>query len=324
MPDIKATPETLYFAGSTSKAFTAATLAHMIDSKNFSALADGWDTPISSIIRDDFVMYDSWLTDNINLNDAVSHRTGMPRHDTAWPRYNPDGSILGAANVVRTLRHLKPSAPPRTTWQYCNFMYVVLGHVVETLTGQWLGDAMRERIWAPLGMTATFGDTEEAIAAPEHLASGYYWDFDKAEQHEMPVDRARVYGGAGLIISTVADYSKWVRCLLDETEPFSKNTHQDIRTTRMLTSLKEETGVGDRTYGLAWNKKTHHGEVVYKHGGTTLACSTQVYWLPRLKYGVVAMANSGSANAAEDEIVWRLIEDKLNIPKHQRYNISHR
>ncbi|KAJ6785600.1 hypothetical protein PWT90_00472 [Aphanocladium album] len=324
LPDVKATPDTLYFGGSTSKAFAAAALAHLIDGKNYTALADGWSTTISSIIREDFVMYEDWSTEHLTLEDAASHRTGMPRHDAVLFIRHDDGSPVTTAQQVRNLRYLKPSARPRTTWQYCNYMYTVLGYVTEYLTGKWLGDVLRESIWAPLGMTATFGDTKDAVAAPEHLAAGYYWDREAKRFVEMPVESTKESGGAGLVISTVADYTKWARCLLNQAAPFSKATHADLRTPRMLTGHLEggKMGDGDLTYGLGWEKKTYHGEVVIKHGGTELAYSTQLYMIPRLRYAVIAMANSGLANSAEDEIVWRLIEDKLGVPQERRYNLT--
>ncbi|KAJ3494858.1 hypothetical protein NLG97_g3807 [Lecanicillium saksenae] len=324
LPDVKATPDTLYFVGSTSKAFAAAALAHLIDSKNYTALADGWSTTISSIIREDFVMYEDWSTEHLTLDDAASHRTGMPRHDAVLFLHHDDGSPVSTAQQVQNLRYLKPSARPRTTWQYCNYMYIVLGYVTEFLTGKWLGDVLHESIWAPLGMTATFGDTKDAVAAPEHLAAGYYWDFEAKKFVEMRLDSTRESGGAGLVISTVADYTKWARCLLDQTAPFSKATHAEIRKPRMLTDMAEggKMGDGDLTYGLGWMKKTYHGEVVIKHGGTEMAYSTQLYTIPRLRYAVIAMSNSGAGNAAEDEVVWRLIEDKLGVPQEQRYNLT--
>ncbi|EGX96051.1 penicillin-binding protein, putative [Cordyceps militaris CM01] len=324
LPDTKATPDTLYFAGSTSKAFTAAAVALMIDSQNHSALADGWSTTISSIIRNDFVMYEDWSTEHLTLEDAASHRTGMPRHDAAMFARHEDGSPVTTAQQVQNLRHLKPSATPRTTWQYCNYMYTVLGHVVEVVAGKWLGDVLHESIWAPLGMTATFGDTKDAVAAPEHLAAGYYWDSNAERFVEMHLDSTREDGGAGLVISTVADYTKWARCLLDQTAPFSKAAHAEIRKSRMLMGNLEDgvMGDGDMTYGLGWIKKTYHGEVVWKHGGTMNAYSTQLYLIPRLRYAVAAMANSGLANSAEDEVVWRLVEDKLGVPQELRYNLT--
>jgi len=51
-------------------------------------------------------------------------------------------------------------------------MFVVASHIIETLTGRWLGDLMAELIWKPLGMHATFFSTEDARNAKEELARG--------------------------------------------------------------------------------------------------------------------------------------------------------
>ncbi|KAK7585808.1 hypothetical protein V3481_012091 [Fusarium oxysporum f. sp. vasinfectum] len=55
----KVTPETLWYTASTTKAQTSPTLAHLIDSGKYPALANGWSTTISTIIHDDFVLQDS-------------------------------------------------------------------------------------------------------------------------------------------------------------------------------------------------------------------------------------------------------------------------
>jgi CubicO group peptidase (beta-lactamase class C family) len=58
-------------------------------------------------------------------------------------------------DTVRDLRYLALTAEPRTKFQYCNLMFVAASHVVESLTGQWLGEFLRQRIWEPLGMKST-------------------------------------------------------------------------------------------------------------------------------------------------------------------------
>lgn len=321
LPNTKVTPETLFFAGSTTKAIVAATLAHMIDSKNYSSLKDGWSTPISSIIRSDFVVGDEWTTAHLTLDDAVSHRTGMAPHDYAWRR-TEGGQTLPIAGMVRKLRGLQLSAEPRTVWQYCHLMYVALGHVIETLTGEWLGDHLRSTIFEPLNMTATFCDTQDAMDAPEHLASGYSWDETRKKYRLLPFDSIREGGGAGFVISNVVDYAKWVKCLLGKTEPFSKRSHQDIRKPRMLAPQEEKTGPGETSYGLGWQQKMAHGASVYMHGAIEAAYATQIFWLPDHEYGVVTMTNTPDGSAAEETIAWRLIEDKLGVPEHERFNIS--
>ncbi|KAK1714323.1 beta-lactamase/transpeptidase-like protein, partial [Colletotrichum lupini] len=80
------TPHTLYYTGSTTKSFTAAGISLLID--NASATSSvypglSWKTPVSHILRDDFVLSDEWATAHITLEDAMSHRTGYPSHDLA-------------------------------------------------------------------------------------------------------------------------------------------------------------------------------------------------------------------------------------------------
>ncbi|KAK1622174.1 beta-lactamase/transpeptidase-like protein, partial [Colletotrichum phormii] len=109
------TPHTLYYTGSTTKSFTAAGLSLLID--NASATSSvypglNWKTPVSDILRDDFVLSDDWATAHITLEDALSHRTGYPRHDLA--------SATTAQGATRLFRHLPMVAEPRTTYLYNN------------------------------------------------------------------------------------------------------------------------------------------------------------------------------------------------------------
>lgn len=173
LPDQPTTPETLWYAGSTTKAFTAAVLARFIDSGTYSELADGWSTTISSIIRDDFVMSEEWATNHLTLEDAVCHRTGLPSHQMTCLR-EMDGRPVVAKDVVRNLRHLPVNAEPRVRFQYGNLMYVTLSHVIETLTGKPLAKVFQEEIWEPLGMESSYLDLEQALQSSNPLARGYY------------------------------------------------------------------------------------------------------------------------------------------------------
>lgn len=152
-PSTPVTPSTLFLGGSTTKAFTAAAMALLISSGNFSSLA--WDTPIATLIRDDFVLRDPYLTDHVTIEDALSHRTGMPRHDFSYGGVDERGEKRDVRDLVRSLRELPVSAGVRVRFQYCNMMFVVVSYVVERLMGVWLGDFLRERIWEPLGMRST-------------------------------------------------------------------------------------------------------------------------------------------------------------------------
>lgn len=63
------TPHTLFFMGSTSKSFTAASLSLLVDNSSDYAGVQ-WDTPISQLLREDFVLSDDWATAVSRVQDS--------------------------------------------------------------------------------------------------------------------------------------------------------------------------------------------------------------------------------------------------------------
>ncbi len=235
LPDTPVTPHTLFYTASTTKAFVAAALALMVDSGNYSVAPRddrqrapeplAWTTPLADMLPDDFVLAgDACATRRLVLDDALSHRTGLPAHDLARARrygLAPESARRNASvrDVTRSLRHLPlGTAPPRTAWRYCNLMFLVLSHAVETLTGgQWLGDVLRAWLWAPLGMRETFLSLDDARAAPApaFLAQGYYYSAADGSYTGVPHMPLEEVSGAGGVISSVHDYARWLRCWID-------------------------------------------------------------------------------------------------------------
>jgi CubicO group peptidase (beta-lactamase class C family) len=294
----------------------------MIESKSYPSLSKGWSTPISSVIPEDFVLEDEWATKHVTLEDAVSHRTGLPRHDLAFFR-ELDGKKSTVRDLVRNLRNLVLTEEPRAKFMYCNFMYVVLSHVIETIMGKGLGNVLKEQIWAPLGMDSTYHDLHEAKKKSESFATGYYWDKENEEFVTAPDMDLTDISGAGAIFSNVLDYAKWVKCLLHKDTLFSEATHREIKKPRMMSGLSPLPGMDLETYSLAWQRSVYRGNVIYHHSGGVHAFGSQVYWLPQHKFGVVAHGNTAmTSNAAEDVLIYKLINDKLEIPQEQRFDPS--
>ncbi|KAK4454136.1 beta-lactamase/transpeptidase-like protein [Podospora aff. communis PSN243] len=325
------TPDTLFMGGSTTKAFTAAALGMLINSGNYTLPPpDGssrrvpltWRTPISSVIPSDFVTTDSWATARLTLEDAASHRTGLSRHDKSSARWYPDadGKLHAATprDIVRSLRYLPFAEEPRTTYMYCNLMYVVLSHCVETLTGRWLGKVLRKKIWGPLGMESTFYGLED-LPRDNKLATGYYWDEEDNRFGVVDADPTPEISGAGLVISNVRDYAKWVRCQLDGGEPLGKAVHAALREPK---TIEGAGGVfdGPGMYASGWTMAVYRGRRVFTHGGVMEAYGTNVVFFPDEDYGVVAMGNTAvGATVVAETVVWRLIDDRLGIPEERRF-----
>lgn len=351
-PSTPVTPSTLFYCASTSKAFTAAALSIMIESGNYTVPALpgthgrlGWDTPVQDILPEDFVLADEWATAHVTLEDALSHRTGLPRHDKASAhRVSNSSSSSNSSRTatirdgVRALRYLPLNAAPRTKWQYCNHMYVVATHAVETLTGgRWLGDVLRQWIWDPLGMRSTYFSLGDAAAAPEHLADGYAWDGERGggggflRVPPMPTDEV---GGAGAVMSNVEDYARWIRSLLREDGPVPKEGHRAFKTPRMIVSPEDalppslsggrkKEGPLDSPfmYALGWETASYRGHKFWAHSGGMHAYGAEVYFFPDLDYGVVTFGNTAiSSNGLGLVLLWGLVDDRLGVPENERYD----
>ncbi|TVY91494.1 Protein flp, partial [Lachnellula willkommii] len=322
-PSTPVTPETLFFGASTTKAFTAAAVALLISSSNHTGLS--WDTPISSLIRDDFVLPDLYSTAHVTIEDALSHRTGMPAHDASYGGTDETGEKRGVRDLVRSLRHLPLTAPLRTRFQYCNMMFGTVSHVVETLTGVWLGDFLKENIWEPLGMKSTYFDTSTAQAAPEPLAQGYVY-YEK-KYKPVPYMDLHIVSGAGAVISNVLDYSKWIRAFLTTSGPLSKSDYAALKTPRMLLPRSEEMSLytkpytGPNSYSLGWFNGVYQGHEYFGHSGGMEAFGAEVVLFPSLNYGLVSFGNTGqTSNFAILKLIYHLIDEKLAIPPEKRYD----
>lgn len=206
---VEADPDTLWQAGSTTKAFTSAALSLLVDTNALS-----WSSTVRSILGDDFAVEAEWPSHHLTIDDAVSHRSGLPRHDYVYH------SNMSTTQMIRGLRHLPLTAEPRTTFQYCNLMFTTLGVIIETLSRQSLVQYLQEKLWTPLGMHSTFLSRASASeTGGSRLATGYHWNDitkDYIPASTTPIDTV---GGAGAIVSTVADYAKWVRMFLRRAHP---------------------------------------------------------------------------------------------------------
>lgn len=170
-------------------------------------------------------------------------------------------------------------------------------------------------------MNSTYFDLEHARQSAD-FATGYFWDDtppDYQAVSDMEVDEL---SGARAVFSTALDYAKWIKCLLQEETPFSKEVHCDIKTMRIVGIMP--MGAYDvNLYGLGWQRTTYGGHPLYHHSGGLHAFGTQVYWFPEREFGVVGFGNSlTSSNAVLETLAYKLIDEKLEIPGQDRFDFG--
>jgi len=194
--DVPNTPESVFRIGSLTKQFTAAAILQLQDQGrlNVNDTVDRYlpDFPHGS---------------EITVHQLLNHSSGIPdslaSYGAEWRQaHTPDEMIGQAAGQPLEFT-------PGGQYKYCNICYVMLGCIVEKVSGQSYAEYMAEHIFQPAGMTAT--GIDEAGPVVPHRAAGYTWDGQTYRNAEF-VDMSNV-GGAGILNSTVGDMYKWDRAL---------------------------------------------------------------------------------------------------------------
>lgn len=323
LPSTRVTPETLFYTASTTKAFTAAALSILIDestSPKSTSAPLAWTTPLADIIRDDFVLTDEYATGHVSFEDALSHRSGMPRHDLTY-----GGKTNTVKDIVRSFRHLPMTGEIRTKYQYCNIMYCAVSHALETITGQWFGDVLKSKLWHPLGMNSTFLSYSDAQAAQERggspLAMGYIWDEKDRSFKQQDYIKGYELSGAGGVISNVRDYAMWLRMMMKGAAPVSEKGHAALITPRSFVPLEGDIPfTGPETYALGWRLKIYRGQKIIMHTGDVTGFGSFVLYLPGRNWGVVMFGNAVAAYDMETKLAFHLIDELLQTPIPERFD----
>jgi len=78
---------------------------------------------------------------------------------------------------------------------------------------------------------------------------------------------------------------------------------------------------GPFTYALGWTKAVYKGEEIFDHRGGIEAFHSIVFFCPRLKYGVVMLANTGGmAHMAVTKLFFHLLDEKLGVQENERFD----
>ncbi|KAF7561463.1 hypothetical protein G7046_g2680 [Stylonectria norvegica] len=308
------TPSTLFYCGSMTKSLTAAALSLLVDvSHNYSDIQ--WSSPVSSLLRKDFVLSDEWATNHVTVADVLCHRTGYPRHDYAGPFLN------SSVDMVQAFRYLPMSHEPRSQWQYNNMMYGTMGYLVETLTSSSLSDFFRDRLWHPMGMFDTYLHPDDARASGSSLARPYYWNNDTGSHGKIPWRDETNIAGAGMAISSILDWSRYLRHMIQESGPISKAGHRTLRFPHMVIDEGDRLFTGPIYYGFGWFGSVFQDEPVWWHSGLVDSMMSIMIMIPSREFGFVIMLNS-EGTPALDSIIAKTLYDYFDVEQDRRVDLE--
>jgi CubicO group peptidase (beta-lactamase class C family) len=205
------TPETRFRLGSVTKPFTAAAIL-LLEGRGQLRVDDS----VSRYVPN---WPPAWAA--VTLRHLLTHTAGLPQLSIALPLLDVSGlsrsvlpalptSVLDLATAAERAQPL--DFAPGTRFDYSNVGYVLLGEIIERVSGKSYGRFMQDEVFRPLGMTDT--GAEDPKAVEPYLAHGYVPG--EPELEEAGYVDLRLVGGAGALYSTVDDLMRWDQALTSD------------------------------------------------------------------------------------------------------------
>lgn len=262
-----ATADTAYEVGSITKQFTAAAVMLLVEAGKLHL-----DDPILTYLDG---ASESW--NKITIRHLLTHASGIKDHTQVTElKEKRKKQFLDPREVLHVMGAKSLDFQPGEKHAYCNTNYFLLGLIITKVSGQPYARFMSERIFEPLGMSAT--RLTEGKAAPD-LAQGYKYSGEKVDYINSTAE--------GGIISTVLDLAKW-ETALDAGQVLKRESLEQVLTPLTLNDGKR---VG---YGFGWiiNTDKGSGKAVIEHGGFTYGFSNFITKLPSEQLTVIVLTNS--------------------------------
>ncbi len=272
----KVTKDTVFEIGSVTKQFTAAGIMLLVQDGKLSL-----DDKISQHLKN---TPPQWK--EISVRQLLNHTSGIKNY-TGIDKGFELNEKLTQEKFITLMSAYPLDFAPGDNWKYCNSAYSLLGYIIENLSGRKFMDYMAERIFTPLGMTATT-KREPSFVIPWR-ASGYEKTRD-GKQTNRDYDLTDVFS-AGEIVSTLGDMAKWDAALNTD------NILNSASKKELWTATKLNNGT-TKEYGLAWYVEPLDGHKNIGHSGSTSGFSSSFQRFPDQKMAVIVFCNSGISGIA--------------------------
>lgn len=278
--DVPNRVDTKFNLGSINKSFTAVAIAQLAEQGEL-----GFADPVSKYLGPDWLPEE--VADTITVEHLLTHTAGLGS-------YFNDTFMAGSRERFRVVDDYKPlvdaklAFEPGTQYAYSNTGFLLLGAVVEKVTGGSYYDYVRQNIYAPAGMTNS--DCYDLDRPVPNLAVGYTWAADDVGEHwETNLFKHVIRGGpAGGGFSTVEDLLRFDQALR------ANKLVKAETAARMWTPSPQSSGQG-QDYGHGFAIRGTPGNRVVGHSGGFAGISARLDMYLDTGYTVVVLSNYDQA-----------------------------
>lgn len=227
----------------------------------------------------------------ITIAHLLNHTSGIPSFTEFEDNLEFERKPTTVKATLQRFIHKPLEFSPGSTFSYSNSGYVLLGYVIERVTGTPYERFLKDKILRPLGLNDT-GYDHPAIVLPNR-ASGYSKNGDQVVNcvpFAMDTPHA-----AGALYSTVLDLHKWISAVHSE----RLVPRQALES--MFTPFVGNYGKGwwerNGQYCYGWFRKQSGMRIQYEHPGSISGFQTDVIWLPKDQTYIAVLSNLEWADA---------------------------
>jgi CubicO group peptidase (beta-lactamase class C family) len=279
------TPQTPFILASASKSFTALAVMQLVEDGKVDL-----DAPVVTYLPS-FTVRDESASATITVRHLLNHTSGLPESTAYEPMLSNDMSDDALSERVGALSDAELAHGVGEAFEYTDANYDALGLVVEKVNGQTYETSIRERIFAPLGMSHSF--TDQAGARQSGMADGHRSWFGFPRPFDAPYSRAAM--PSSYLISSAEDISHF---LIGQLNGGTYDAASVLSPAGIAAMHQPAVREGDRDifYGMGWESRTLAGVPVVRHKGTNANFYADMVLDKEGGWGVVILANLDSLN----------------------------
>jgi len=269
--------DTPFVLGSVTKTITATAVMQLVEA----GLVD-LESPVTRYL-DDFGVWGGRGT-TITVRQLLSHTSGLPASAGTEPLSH---GVTSLRNQVGALRDVALEAEPGASFAYSNANYLVLGLIIEEVTGVPFGDYVADAVFEPLGMRNAHSDLAGARA--DGLTDAHRFWFGVAHSSE-PLWRPDL-APAGWLIASADDIGRFVAANVNGGSLDGRRILSPAGIEQMHAGA---VAAGRGAYGMGWIDGRLGAVRTVSHSGSTTDMASVAYLAPEHRMGIVVLFNGQS------------------------------
>jgi len=283
--------------------------------KQFTAMA------IMLLVHDGRLHYEDRVTDifpdfpeygrAITIRHLLNHTSGLLDYEDLMPQPDPNLPVeqiqIQDAGVLDLLKQQKTTKfKPGSKWEYSNSGYVLLGLIVQKVSGKLFPDFLHDRIFTPLGMNNTLAYVRGKNEVPNR-AYGHSLEQGTWKQTDQSSTSATL--GDGGVYSSLDDLAKWDQALRQHKLLSEREMQAALTPVEVPEGKVTEPDGSPAAYGFGWFLNPYKGRKRMWHYGETIGFRTAIQRFEKDKLTIVILCNRADLDPSTlalkvAELVW--------------------